>query len=93
VPTVAVLSAKSLYGAVDECVSTGFVKPEKDARTAVPQVSLAGDNRTAFVATDPLVVHVSCKAQLAVSVHCVVWASGPCSVNIPTLKRNCVASP
>jgi hypothetical protein len=49
--------------------------------------------RTAFVAADPLVVHVSCRLQLAVSVQSVAWLSSPCKMNIPIVKLNFVTSP
>jgi hypothetical protein len=88
VPTVAVLSANALYGALVESVTFGFVSPEKDARTFVPHVSVESISRTALVEADPPVDHASCRLQLVVKVQSVVWLSGPCSVNIPTVKLN-----
>jgi hypothetical protein len=70
VPAVAVVSAKTLYGAL--LVATfGFVSPENDARLSDPQVFDESINRTAFVAACPVVVHESCRAQLTVSVQSV----------------------
>jgi hypothetical protein len=80
-----VLIANTLYGAV--LVATfGFVNPEKDANTSDPHVSDERINRTAFVDACPVVVHASCRSQLIVNVQSVVWAFGPCSVNIPTVN-------
>jgi hypothetical protein len=93
VPAVAVLSANSLYGVVVEPVVTGFVSPENDANASDPHVAVDRTTRTAFVAADPLVVHVSCRSQLIVSVQSVAWLSGPCKVNIPTAKLYFVTSP
>jgi hypothetical protein len=75
VPTVAVLNANASYGA--PVVTFGFVSPEKDARTSSPHVFDDKITRTAFVAANPVVVHVNCRSQLAVSVQSVVWSSGP----------------
>jgi hypothetical protein len=72
---------------------TGLVSPDKDARLADPQVSVDRITRTAFVATNPVVVHDSCRLQVIVRVQAVDWLSGPCSVNIPTVKLNLVTSP
>jgi hypothetical protein len=92
VPTVAVLSANALYGVL--AVATfGFVSPEKDARLFDPHAFVEWTTRTAFVEADPVVVHASCRLQLAVNVHAVAWASGPCNRNIPTVKLNFVISP
>jgi hypothetical protein len=77
VPAVAVLSPKALYGVLVESVTFGFVRPEKDAKTSDPHESDDKITRTAFVAADSVVVHVSTKSQLAVSVQAVVWSSGP----------------
>ena len=55
-PAVAVLSANSLYGVLDEPVTLGFVSPEKDAKVSDPQESVDEITRTPFVAADPLVV-------------------------------------
>jgi hypothetical protein len=93
VPAVAVLNANALYGVVVESVTFGFVSPEKDAKTSDPHESVDRITLAAFVATDPLVVHDNCRSQLAVSVQSVAWLSGPCNVNIPTVKLNFVTSP
>jgi hypothetical protein len=93
VPAVAVVSANALYGVLAEPVVTGLVSPEKDAKTFAPHESVDNITRTAFVAADPLVVHESCRSQLAVSVQSVAWLSGPCRMNIPTAKLNFVTSP
>ena len=92
-PAVAVLSANSLYGVLDEPVTLGFVSPEKDAKVSDPQESVDEITRTPFVAADPLVVQDRSKSQLAVNVQSVAWLSGPCNVNIPTVKLNFVTSP
>jgi hypothetical protein len=93
VPAVAVLSANSLYGALDESVTFGLVSPERDANTNDPHVAVDGTTRTAFVAADPLVVQDSCRTQLVVSVQSVAWLSGPWRMNIPAAKLNFVTSP
>jgi hypothetical protein len=93
VPAVAVLSAKALYGVLDESVTFGLVSPDKDANTNDPHVAVDGTTRTAFVAADPLVVHDSCRVQLVVSVQSVAWLSGPWRMNIPTVKLYFVTSP
>jgi hypothetical protein len=93
VPAVAVLNANALYGVVVESVTFGFVSPEKDAKTSDPHDAVDKITRTAFVAADPLVVHDNCRSQLAVSVQSVAWLSGPCNVNMPTVKLNFATSP
>jgi hypothetical protein len=65
------LSGNTLYGALDEVVTFGFVKPEKDANASDPHESVDKCSRTAFVAADPVVVHESCRSQLIVSVQSV----------------------
>jgi hypothetical protein len=81
-----VLKAKSTYGVLDEFVVAGFVSPEKDASTSSPHVAVDRITLTAFVDCVPVVVHDSCKSQLIVSVQSVVWLSGPCRMNMPTVK-------
>jgi hypothetical protein len=93
VPAVAVLNGNSLCGALVELVVAGFVSPERDAKTFVPQASVDAITRTAFVDPDPVVVHDSCRLQLAVNVHSTFWLSEPCRMNIPTAKLNFVTSP
>jgi hypothetical protein len=88
-----VLNAKALYGVLEEPVTFGFVNPEKDASTSNPHEALDKITRTAFVAADPVVVHDSCRSQLIVSVQSVAWLSGPCRMNIPTVKLYFVTSP
>jgi hypothetical protein len=44
-----------LYGELDEDVSTGFVKPERDARTSAAHDCEVEITRTAFDAADPVV--------------------------------------
>jgi hypothetical protein len=73
VPAVAVLKGNSLYGSLVESVVEGFVSPERDAKALVPQVAVDKIMRTAFVDADPVVVHDSCKSQLAVNVHSSAW--------------------
>jgi hypothetical protein len=87
VPAVAVLRGNTLYGELVELVVFGFASPDKDANTLSPH-ELESDRvtRTAFVAADPVVDHVNCRAQLTVSVQALFCASGPSSVNIPTVK-------
>jgi hypothetical protein len=85
------LSANASYGVPD--VTTGFVSPERDANTFDPHVSVDRITLTALVAANPVVVHVNCRSQLAVSVQSVAWLSGPCRMNIPTAKLNLVTSP
>ena len=92
-PAVAVLSANSLYGVLDEPVTLGFVSPEKDAKVSDPQESVDEITRTPFVAADPLVVQDSCRLQLVVKVQSVAWLSGPWRMNIPTVKLYFVTSP
>jgi hypothetical protein len=75
VPAVAVLSANSLYGVPG--VVEGFVSPVRAATTSAPQESEERITRTAFVDANPLVVHESCRSQLAVNVQSVAWLSGP----------------
>jgi hypothetical protein len=70
VPTFAVLSANTLYGAL--FVATfGFVKPENDANAFDPHESVDKCTRTAFVAANPVVVHDNCRSQLIVNVQSV----------------------
>jgi hypothetical protein len=76
-----------------EPVVTGFVNPEKDANASDPHDAVDKITRTPFVAADPLVVHDSCRSQLAVSVQSVAWLSGPCNMNMPTVKLNFATSP
>jgi hypothetical protein len=92
VPAVAVLSAKALYGALLRAV-TGFVSPVRAATTFAPHVSDDKITRTAFVAADSVVVQDSCRLQLTVRVQALAWSSGPCNVNIPTVKLNLATSP
>jgi hypothetical protein len=93
VPTVAVLSANSLYGAL-LVVTFGFSSPENNANTSVAHDWVFRIMRSAFVDANPaLVVHDSCRSQLAVSVQSSAWLSGPCKVNIPTANTNFDASP
>jgi hypothetical protein len=92
VPTDAVSMLYTLYGETVESVIFGFVKPEKDAKLSDPHAFVEWITLTRFVAADPLVVHASCRSQLAVKVQAGVWASGPCSVNIPTLNLNFATS-
>jgi hypothetical protein len=73
VPAVAVLKGNSLYGSLVESVVDGLVNPERDANTLVPQTAVDKIIRTAFVAADPVVVHDSCRSQLAVNVHSSTW--------------------
>jgi hypothetical protein len=87
-----VLNANALYGVLVESVVFGFVSPENDANTSDPQESVDRITRTAFVALDPLVVHDNCRSQLVVSVQSVAWLSGPCRMNIPTVKLYFVTS-
>jgi hypothetical protein len=68
-----VLRGKLVYGAFAELVVDGFVRPESDANTLVPQVSVDKRMRSAFVEADPVVVHDSCRSQLAVNVHARTW--------------------
>jgi hypothetical protein len=93
VPAVAVLKANALYGVLVESVTFGFVSPVRAATTSDPHESVDRITLTAFVAADPLVVQDRSKSQLAVSVQSVAWLSGPCNVNIPTVKLNFVTSP
>jgi hypothetical protein len=93
VPTVAVLNGNTLYGVLVALVVFGFVSPDRDAKTSSPHKAVDRITRTAFVAADPLVDHASCRVQTIVSVQARSWLSGPCSVNIPTVKLNFVASP
>jgi hypothetical protein len=93
VPAVAVVSAKALYGLLVEPVTFGFVSPVRAATTSDPHEFDDKITRTAFVAADSVVVHVSTKLQLIVSVQSVVWSSGPCKMNIPTVKLYFVTSP
>jgi hypothetical protein len=88
VPAVAVLSGNTLYGVLVALVVLGFVSPDKDASAFAPQVADDRITRSAFVAVDPSVVQESCRSQLTVSVQALSWASGPCKVNIPTVKLN-----
>jgi hypothetical protein len=74
-------------------VSTGFVSPESDARTFNAHAAPDEITRTAFVEADPLVDHASVGEQLSPMKQIIFWLSGPCSVNIPTVKLNFVASP
>jgi hypothetical protein len=79
-----VLNANASYGA--PVVTFGFVSPEKDARTSSPHDAEDRITRTAFVAAVPFVVHDNCRSQLIVNVQSFAWLSGPCKMNIPTLK-------
>jgi hypothetical protein len=82
-----------LYGVLPEAVTTGFVSPEKDAKESDPHDDVDKTTLTAFVDADPLVVHESCRSHFAVSVQSVAWLSGPCRMNMPTVKLYLVTSP
>jgi hypothetical protein len=72
-----------------EPVVAGFENdgPVNDASTSSdPHVFVDRITRTAFVDFVPVVVHVSCRLQLIVKVQSVAWSSGPCKMNIPTVK-------
>ena len=85
-PAVAVVRGYSTYGELNDAVIAGFVNPARDAKLFDPHESVDNITRTSFVATVPLVVQDSCKLQLIVKVQSVAWLSGPCRMNIPTLK-------
>jgi hypothetical protein len=67
------LRGNSLNGALVELVVAGFVKPVRAANALVPQAADERITRTAFVDADPVVVHDSCRSQLAVNVHSSAW--------------------
>jgi hypothetical protein len=73
VPAVGVLNGNTVYGSFVELVVVGFVSPVRSATTFVPQAALDKIMRNAFVAADPVVVHDSCRSQLAVNVHARTW--------------------
>jgi hypothetical protein len=73
-----VVKGYTTYGELVEPVVAGFVRSVSAATTfVVPHDAVDAITRTAFVDAVPLVVHASCRSQLAVSVHSVAWASGP----------------
>jgi hypothetical protein len=86
-PAYAIPSGKTLYGVLLDDVATGLVYPEMDASTFNPQEAADAITRTSFVDADPVVDHVRVGPQLTDMKHVISWASGPCSVNIPTVKE------
>jgi hypothetical protein len=83
-----------LYGVLVALVVLGFVSPDREANLSSPHESDDKITRKALVAADPVVVQDNCRSQLTVSVQALSWLSGPCKVNMPTVKLNfCAKAP